>query len=243
MKRTLVLLVLASATAVGCGVGPADIPSADPHLRSYSVPHDLATEVRNALQEALRSPEGQPSRGRASLAPGGRLMVLAPPLAHTGVEDLFASLEEAEPPPKPSTIEITYWIVAGRAAEGRKPVIPNALKEVESVLNSTAAALGQQEFGLIERLQLSSRSDARAFTTGAFMSVVQRAYPAGGQIVAHLEINPTGRASLETEVKIDDGQTVVLAQTSIGSEGHLHTDWPAEDGDIVLYIIRAVGRS
>ena len=243
MKRTLVLLVFAALAATGCRERPADVFAADPHLRSYSVPHDLATEVRNAVQEALRSQEGQPSRGRASLAPGGRLMVLAPPSVHRGVENLLASLEEAEPQPKPSTIEITYWVVAGRAANGRQPAIPNALREVESVLASTAAALGEQEFGLIERLQLSSRSDARAFTSGAHTSVVQRAYPAGGQIVAHLEINPNGRASLETEVKINDGQTVVLAQTSIGSGGHLQTNWPAQEGDIVLYIIRVVGRN
>ena len=242
MKTALALLALVTFVAAGCG-SPAPVSEPEPQLKLYSVPHGLAIDVRNAILEALRSPEGQPSRGRASLAPGGQVMVLASPLVHKGVQNLVSSLEGTEQQTRPSSIEITYWVVAGRPASGGNAALPNALLEVEAALESTADALGPQEFELIERLQVSSRSDARASATGAFTDVAQRAYPADGQIVANLEIRPAGRASLETEVKMTEGQTVVLAQTGLGSETHMRTNRSAEEGDIVLYIVRAVGRN
>ena len=88
------------------------------------------------------------------------------------------------------------------------------------VLDTAATTMGLTEFALIERLQLSSRSDAGASTSGAFTNVEQFAYPVDGQIIAEIQINPAGRASLKTEVKINDGQTGVLAQARSNLNWH-----------------------
>src|SRR3972149_6538094 len=87
-------------------------------------------------------------------------------------------------PAAPPTVEITYWLVAGRRTQ--KYAAGPGLKDVEKVLAAVADADGPMEFTLVERPRLTSLSSERGFAQGQMAEVNQRATVTNGTLVADL---------------------------------------------------------
>lgn len=244
--RTTALLsfCLVVAASLSCCSSPeTDSAHRDLVLRLYEVPHGLASDIRSVLRETLRATEGYEQRGTVSVAPGGKLLVLAEPQVQAGIENLIGSLEDAAPPTPSPTLEMSYWLVAGRSVSETVAVSSTIPPELASALGSVVDALGPMEFALIERVQLAARSDSRATVNGSFVTIHQTASLVEGRVVARLEISSSRGNRLATEVYLEPDQMVVLAQTNIGEPGRMPDFFSDREGsqqpNVLIYVVRA----
>lgn len=244
--RTTALLsfCLVVAASLSCCSSPeTDSAHRDLVLRLYEVPHGLASDIRSVLRETLRVTEGYEQRSTVSVAPGGKLLVLAEPQVQAGIENLIRSLDAA-PPAASLTLEMSYWLVAGRSVSETVAGSSTIPPELVSALGSVVEALGPMEFALIERVQLASRSDSRATADGSFVTIHQTASLVEGRVVAFLEISSKrGGNRLATEVYLEPDQIVVLAQTNISEPGRMPDFFSDREGsqqpNVLIYVVRA----
>lgn len=204
--------------AVASAVDPAA-----PIMRTYEAPPGRAEELANVLQRVL-STDAAPI-GKARAIDGDRVLVVAPPGIHEGVQHLCAQLEQRGNVPARS-VEISYWLVYATPAEHTDV---SAAPEIEAALQEIAAAAGPTTFTLFERATLVSMLNSEAKSSGARAEFEQVATAHEGGIVADIDIHlhaTNGR--LETRMSVPPGKTVVIGQN--GVEG---------DDKRLFYVVRA----
>jgi hypothetical protein len=210
-------VVLVAAT-LGCtGTKGTTEPVETPVvLRTYKVPPRLQNEVRGTLLTAMGGRSEAPV-GQVSVGPGGTLVVVAPESVHEGIEQLVTELGSVESSSlEPVPVQLTYWLVVGRPAAdppgGPQPRTAASLHAIAPVLTELTRSQGPMEFSLLERLQLASLGEDSAEMTGGVATIRQRASVVGANVVADLRIT-AGPATIETRVKIEPGQFLVLGQS------------------------------
>ncbi len=217
MNKLLILISFAAVTA-GCRDRQPQVqvqptaPSAAPEvvLRSYDVPTGQGEQVRSILSGAFQGLKDEVA-ARATLSPDGQLVVVAPESIQSGVADLVAEMAKRPPPAAPPTIELEYWLVAGRPVAERTgdfgPLdhLGNALQIIEQSHGSP------MEFSLLESLRLRTLTDGHGFVAGRYARVSQTATLSGGKVVADIEC-ATGPTRFETRVAIDPGQWLILGE-------------------------------
>lgn len=203
-------------------------------LRSYDVPNGGAQRLRSALKELLYfGSDGKDSNkyvGRADVGPDGKLIVLAPESVHEGVKALVASAN-AHPVAEPGTVRLNYWVVVGAAGKSDAALAPN-LAEVAPALAELEKSDGPMSFTLVEKLQVSSLSGERGRLNGRDTSVRQFATVVDGQLTADLELERMAQ-KLETRVRLEPGQLVVLASSGAPAKDQVDT------GRSVYFLVRA----
>jgi len=249
MKTRLVIrwvatLGVAMLCLAACGrPAPTDSATAGLELRTYEVPEGYKNEITARLRYLLQGTEESPV-GRVTEGAGGRLIVLAPPLIHEGLQSLIRDMKGLGPVPPPPQVRLTYWLVMGwPAATGtaaNRPFIvsgPAGLQEIEPALAGIAETQGPTEFRLLERMEIVSTGQDWARARGRLAGVGQRTAVSGEAVVAELDIS-LGRQSLATEVVIRPGQRLVLGQTGAAEEVvKVFADGRA--GDVTLYYVVA----
>lgn len=235
MLRALVVFLLLSSCLPSTATPPP--PGGVPGnlvLRSYDVPSGGAQRLRSLLKELLWfGSEGKDSNkyvGRADVGPDGRLIVLAPESVHDGVKALVASVT-ANPIKEPGTVRLSYWVVIGAPGKSETPPSP-ALAELAPALAELEKNDGPMSFMLVEKLNMSTLSGERGQLQGRDTSVRQYANMVDGQLTADITLERM-RQRLETRVRMEPGQLVVLA--SSGSPTRDQTD----DGRTVYFLVRA----
>jgi hypothetical protein len=207
-------------------------------LRTYEVPSGYARELRNTLRDTfqLNGKEDAASVARVSLAPDGRLVVLAPPKLQEGVARILEEVAR-KPPPAPSSVQMTYWLVLGRRAQG-EPGSSAALAEVQPALDELVKAQGPMRFELLERLQLATLSGERGSIDGRQAKISHDATTIGDGVMARIQLFPTGGNSVTTTVQLEPNQTAILAQS--GYQRPLREQAEATDESAtLLFVVRA----
>jgi hypothetical protein len=200
------------AFCFSCGQGAMPPGARDVQLRSYRVPDGMGQQLRSLLGNVLSGVEKDNLLGRASLAPNGELVVVAPATVQRGVEDLLKEIASV-PRKGLTTVEIGYWLVGTRP--GAAP------KDQSGELSEVARALGSQlpanvHLELIEKLRLQSMTDESAEMWGRNLQVHQMAAASEGRIVADLRLSRSHESSanrVETRVQLTPGQLLVLAES------------------------------
>jgi hypothetical protein len=240
MKPTLLRSLLPPALlsvglAAACAL-PAATASDAPEpveLRTYSIPPGYESQAPSMLRSALGTDVGG---GRVSVGPAGKVLVLASPAVQRGVEKFFAELQAAGPPPAaPQPVHVTYWFVLGvpdPALDGFAVTDGSRLAEIEAALGQIAQSQGPQRFKLLERVQLSSAGDEWAQAGGNQAMVQQRATRHGDIVLSDIQVTLQNHR-LQTQVKLEPEQIVVLAQTGVGKWAQT-SDFPAEN---LYYIV------
>jgi hypothetical protein len=227
-------LVYLAALALGaCAPSPAPSSPEKPEmqLRFYEVPPSAARDLRNALNSALEG--GKESKdaveyGRASVAPDGRLMLLAPERMQQSVATMMEQVAK-HPNVPPTRIDMSYWFVAGKHGTGETPA---ELAELKPALDEIVRAQGPTQFRELEKLKLSSLSGGDSGSVhGASVDARQRLTMAQGMVLAELRLS-RGSLNLDTTVHIKPGQLLVLGQSGFLKGAN-------EEGDALFYIIRA----
>lgn len=237
-------LTLPTLVLLGCSRFTEAAPQPEPLvLKTYEVPSAYASEV-GAIVRHLLSPMGkeEPSRGSASLAPGGRLLVAAPAGFQEGIKEMVDSLNQHKPPP-PQPVTLEAWVVVGKPAD--KAVESPGTKAfgvIAPALDMVMRNQGPMEFALMEKLQLSAVSGEHASTNGATVSMNCTATALQDQILADLRINPDGPAQFDTRVQLPHGRLMVLGQSGYvphGPEQPFFADRGHVAGMSLFYILRA----
>lgn len=215
-------------------LGACHLPSGSDNsnwvMRSYDVPPDDAVGLLVHLKDLLLVTKGDRSNGgassgwtqigRASIAPNGRLAVVAPPEIQAGVEDLIRTMS-SHPALKQRMVDSRYWLVTGKPAKGES-VIPPGLAPVAATLTELARQTGPQEFALWEELHLLSGPGLQGEVSGRHANITATALPAvaSGEVALNVSVvanrlndHASGANEIKTQVRIAPDQTVVLAQT------------------------------
>jgi hypothetical protein len=215
----LFLLSLGVLGAAGCPSGPAagDVaPTAE--LRTYAVPPGYTGDVRTALRQAF----GDDGVGRVAMGPSGQLVVVAPAAVHRGIAEFVEQLAALpQPPAEPNPVTLDYWLVVGVDPDARIADDTARLAPVADALDRIVREEGPQRFELVEHLRLSSVGEDWAQITGRVVTAQQRATLAQGVVVAELQVGMR-QHRLQTQVKLDPGQIVVLAESGLEPRSTLY---------------------
>lgn len=188
-----------------------------PILKTYKVPERLAIEIQGTLEGLLLS--STPRIGSARLTPDGQLLILAPKSFHDGVEDFLEQLEKNNPAPSPS-VELNYWIVAGR--EAKSPAELDEFNRIKPALETIQKNQGSMEFKLLDHVVATSSSQGKAHFEGAVVAITQTVSSfRDGSLAIALIIDLLGTArgninSIATDIETKSGELVVLGQSSQG---------------------------
>lgn len=193
-------------------------------LKSYKVPERMAKEVRGTIndllsREAYNNENSKPPIGKATIAPDGQILVAAPKSFHDGLKDFIASLANSKPEPS-LTIEVNYWVVAGRKAN--KPATFEDFKTIKPALETIQNNQGSMEFKLLDHVvTTSSGQGTRSQVKGSLSQITQYLTADNkGTLVIQTDINMNTsdrfdmKNNINTQIEIKNGELVVLGQVS-----------------------------
>jgi hypothetical protein len=229
MKKLFFLF--GALTIVACEPTAAVAPvKPEMQLQVYDVPQGVARDLRGALNNALGNykESGEAPLGRASLAPDGRLIVLAPERIQKGVAALVEQAGK-RPSTLPVPVDLTYWFVVGRrGAAGQAP----GLEEIKPALDEITRAQGPMQFRQLEQLKLSTITGEVGTVHGEQVNVKQEMTFTAGVVMARVSLS-TRTKSVETTVQARPHQLIVLGQSGF-KEGD-----KADEEAMLFYVIRA----
>ena len=218
-----IVLIFGLITLVGWSGAKAE-PAQEaeqPVLKSYIVPERLVMEIYHALSNLLAY--RVPRIGQVSITPDGQLLIIAPKSFHDGVEDFIEQLEKNNPAPPP-TVEVNYWIVAGR--EAKTPAKLDEFNRIKPALETIQNNQGNTEFKLLDHLAVTSSSQGTPTTIlGALGRIKQEvsAFSDGTLVINPVftfqEMLPPNndwrdKTVINTQIEMKSGELVVLGQSS-----------------------------
>jgi hypothetical protein len=237
-SRLTLALITAIALTAGCrpeAAAPAAAVEAPLELRTYVVPEGAQEEAVSILHTLLGRGKDAPRLGSVSAGPGHQVMVTAPATFHAGVADLVERLKK-DPPAPPPTVEMEYWMLLGRPAEG--PEDPAAFEPaLQPVVKALQAAHGPMELVLAGRVKVASLAGRYAESVGETLRLRQRASPHRGGLLTSLKLAPTGGTELETEVMLPPDKVVVLGYAGMGGR-KVQTAFPGAETATAFYVVR-----
>lgn len=251
-------LAFATAALLVFGCQPADVPpqvvrveapapalapapaavQAEPELlmQSYPLPAGDDDRTFSAIRELLGG--GDNPVGRVSRGPRNTVVIVAPAGIHKGVVTLLEGIEASPPEKKLASIEMNYWLVAGKAHQdgAESTIVPG----LEATLEEVRQAQGRpMDFELIEHLSVLSFEEERATTNGRDSFVNQRLDLIDGAVLADLKIGTREGQNVETRVRLAPDRTLVFGM--VGMEPELRKNRGLELGatkeDVTLYFI------
>ncbi len=208
-------------------------------LQSYDVPKNQGGQVRQILGKVFYGVKDKVA-ARAALSPDGQLVVVAPATIQSGVKTLIDKMAKRKPP-RPASVEVTYWLVVGRPA-AKTSSVPE-LAKVKPALQTITSSQGEMEFALLERLKVRSLADHTGRTRGTHAQLRQTISLVSGKIVGDLNIQVVSgksRSQLETHVALDESKLLVLGEAGYRPPADL---WPlrtgtANKGSTLFYVIQ-----
>ena len=209
-----------------------------PVLATYPLPPGLGERVVGLLRDLLV--EGEHPIGRVALAPGDRVIVVAPESIQEGIAATMKALGDAPPPPPPSTIRLHYWLVLGRPAV--QPSGLERLGEGSSAMESIMRSQGPLDLRLLDEVLLASMEGEWAEVSGRRAKIEQRVARFGDRVIADLNVGAMGQ--LRTRVQLEPGKFVVLGQVGFdereAATAFLGPGAPEPVQDALLYyVVRA----
>lgn len=186
-------------------------------LKLYSVPAARADAIHRSLSQALGA------RASVSAASTGRLLIYASRDTQASIGQAIEAMDKAAPPVASTSpannqgLQIRFWVVDAFSGPGSDDP---ALKELAPAFASVTKSLGPMHFILATRaFSASSMGHAGQIQTGS---------PTSGQVfdfsskpaddghvqlhVGYYDASQGGLARLQTDLDVQPGQYVVLAQ-------------------------------
>ncbi len=202
-------------------------------LQIYDVPQGTAGDLRQALTRVLTTVKdsNEPSTGRVTVTPDGRMVVLAPEKVQAGVRAIVEQVSKrpSAPPPR---VDMNYWFVVAR--RGAKGELPAELSEIKPALDELVRSQGPMQFRRLDHLKLSTLAgDSGRVDNGDSISVRHDVSTTAGAVLARVTLN-AGRRILDTMVQLKPEQLVVLGQSG-WKDGEGKTD----EEQTLFYVMRA----
>lgn len=220
---------------------PTTSPNAT-KIVTYEVPDIEVERVETMLRLLLRD------EGSVTAGPPGRVVVAAPASLHEGVAELVAQTAESTSAGVPD-LDFRYWLLVGTPAQEGAEDLPSVPERLAPVAREITEQHGPTTFKVLESRRLISRSGDTAESDSTVLRIRQKAAISGdgSTIVAELRLRTfkprevfnqftgkplsagtTGKDDIETTLRIEPGQLVVLAERS------------GEDGRRLFYVVQGV---
>jgi hypothetical protein len=217
--RTALLAALA-LTLIACSNDPT--PSAgdappDFELRIYPAPEQGSADMAGAVRRLLTGPavEGTADQvflGRVQALPSGDLAILASAPVHDDLERLFDAAQGERP--VQVAADLQFWLIRADPADATS--IPDRLAPLEDALADVAAQTGPVSFELIEHLrQRADVHDQLTTIRGSALYANTRQKRVGeDRLFVDLNLRAVDSGpSIQSNLTLEDGETVLLAQT------------------------------
>lgn len=230
MRHLLAIFLFVTVTA--CNAERAQIPDHNPTvIATYEVPAATENQVESVINSLLGVGEDGERIGRARVLPNRLIVVSAPATVQPGIERFIKQLWDT-PPAAAQRIRLHYWLVRGTPASNNE--IAESLGAIGSALQDLAENAGTMQFEKLDYVTHTLRSGASAGVEGGMIGGHVDAASRGARIAVDLSLNaPQIRASVRSQMDLNDGETVVLAQMGDNSRKD-------EESDAVnLFVIRA----
>ena len=190
----------------------SDQPTA-PVVRSYQVPVERASEIRNALNTLFWKGKDDNSLGHAQLFNGGLLLVRAPEEIQAGVGGLIRQITEQKLPSN-RPIHIDYWLVTGEEA---KTSNGEGFRSLGPVLSSITKVDGPRSFRVLEHLASNSLSGQKVMLKGSIVDSKMTANLVGSYLTLDTRFqSPFG--DVESSTRLESGDYVILGENSVKPE-------------------------
>jgi hypothetical protein len=233
MRYFIYLLMLVSLTACSSDQ-PAQVDSSEKNptiIVTYAVAPGTENQMESVINSLLVVGGDGDRIGRARVLPNRMVVVSAPAAVHTGIAALIEKMNDV-PSESSQRIRMHYWLVRG--IPNSDSLVPDSLAEIAAALTDTSATAGAMHFEKLDYVQHSLRSGARATVSGGVLRGMVEAATVSGRLSLNLELAaPVTSSELRTEMDLESGETIVLAQ--MGS--------PMEDesgrNSVQLFVIRA----
>lgn len=210
--RTLLPLSLFACSIRAPEPQPASPTEAELEMRVFDVAAGNQELTASLINRLLPTPKD----GRAMKGPNGTVVVVASSSVLDGVGDLVGRLEDAPAPAEtgPATVELEYWVVTGKPAA--EPVIPQDLQTLGPAVEAIITADGPQTLSRRNHQRLVTRQGRAGTLDTNAMRIEQRIeVDESDRIHAEIEIRLGGEARFETEIAVQPGKYVVLAQAEV----------------------------
>jgi hypothetical protein len=239
MRSTSIgLALLVGFAMAGCDRAPDESPGNEALvLRSYAAP-GRAQELADVLNQlmVLGVDDSRRTIGKARVAPGDQVLVLAPDSVHEGLAEVIQAQLEGKAEAPPAQIAMSYWFVAARPVQD-EPRYGSRLEEVRPVLEDLAEVDGAQEFSLYERIDLRQASGLRTRAESPKATIHQNASLSGRSVVVTLTAELSrGGNRLVTGLNLESGQFLVLGQASLDTQ---QPGLSSLEGSTLYIIVRA----
>ena len=251
-KLALLILLGIAITFGGTSCSQEGGSSDEVVLNSYALdglPPHQRRQIRSAIDRLLDD------RGAASLLDDGTLAVTAPRSLQSGIRQTIesASASKGSGGPVPArSVTISCWAVIARPnPEFTVPPLPERVLEA---LDEVVLRTGEMEFALLASARMTSTEGGQQATIlGHKMTIAQRVISIDETAaIAELKFDIAGNNALETRVRLEPDQIVVLGQTGYAPPGRrsgnqpmvweLPEGWSIDDAP-TLYLIVTSDRS
>jgi hypothetical protein len=227
------LSLLPSCQATMEGSASEDDDDAAFQLKSYEVPAGYESRVEDVLNRVFWRGDNVPLLGRAHQGAPGSVIVAAPASVQEEVGDVIARLNKLDPKvAEPKNVELSYWMIGGH--KGAAVDIAALPADIAPAIAQVAASEAPMTYSVLTHQTLRSLDGAHARVTSPDLQISQVASvgPAGG-IVADIEIDAPGGVGTKTQVRLADGQVLVLGQVATGGG-----PGPSGTSDAIFYVVR-----
>jgi len=217
------LLICALLVLLLCACGRTSSSATEAmELRQYPVPAERTQAVVNTLNGVLMGTEHQAGVGRASSDVEGVVVVLAPARLHESIGRTIGDLVKPEADARGS-VRVEYWLldsVPGAAEDDA------SVAGLEAPLQAARAVLGDLRFQLAgHAAQVTALGSGQRARSMGQIAVVQETRPTPDGVHLGFNVERSGTSGTDPnfqisgEAQLPYGQTLVLAQQSLGATG------------------------
>lgn len=197
-------------------------------VQAYQLPAGQEEQITDSLRRLFSDKK---TKGNASveLLPNKQLLIYADAATQQSVAGI---LKDIQPMPAEKTLQVTgeYWLVAGKALDGKAgdgkalvddtvPPLSPALAPLQAVLAEINQQAGLQQFRLLERIQLTGAAQQGVEMSGDDFAVKQRIIATHPQLQSDVTIwrgeTPVVKRLLESTLLADSPEQWQV----IGSSG------------------------
>lgn len=191
-------------------------------VQAYQLPAGQEEQITDSLRRLFSDKK---TKGNASveLLPNKQLLIYADAATQQSVAGILKGIQ---PMPAEKTLQVTgeYWLVAGKALDGKAgdgtvPLLSPALAPLQTVLAEINQQAGLQQFRLLERIQLTGAAQQSVNMSGDDFGVRQRINATHPQLQSDVSIwrgeNPITNRLLESTLVADSPEQWQV----IGSSG------------------------
>lgn len=176
-------------------------------LEMYPADSGIADRIESDLGYLLSS--GEDGVGKVATLPNGHIAVAAPASMQSGIATLIEQITESGPE-RPKQVRIRQWLIEGTAAP--QTSIPPTLASLEAELRDFTSSAGKMAFERLDTSQHIMLDGKHSNLSSRLLNSSLQTRIEAGRILADVNTSAPMLGRINTEVSVESGQRLVIAQ-------------------------------